>query len=57
MAVNETKEQKRERQLAELASSDLATIEGRPPGAPAPEDTEETGNVEEARGSTCEDRP
>jgi hypothetical protein len=48
MAVTETKEAKRERQLAELASSDLATIEGRPPGAPAPEDTEETGNVEEA---------
>jgi hypothetical protein len=49
MAVNETKEQKRERQLAELAGSDLATIEGRPPGAPAPEAPEEehTENVEE----------
>jgi hypothetical protein len=45
MAVNETKEQKRERQLAELASSDLATIEGRPSGAPAPE--EHTEEVEE----------
>jgi hypothetical protein len=33
-----TKDQRRERQLAELASSDLQTIEVRPPGAPAPEE-------------------
>jgi hypothetical protein len=34
-----TKEQRRDQQLADLASSDLQTIESRPPGAPAP-DTE-----------------